>query len=139
MTPPCVWTVAGVDSSGSAGIAADLKTFAAFGVHGCTVITAVTGQSSRSVRAVYPLSGQQLAEQWYALEQDQQPAAIKLAMLGNAEIVTTVCRLLTQLKQQQPALAVICDPVLVASDGTALLDSAVCATEHRCGIDWPPQ
>ena len=124
MTPPCVWTVAGVDSSGSAGIAADLKTFAAFGVHGCTVITAVTGQSSRSVRAVYPLSGQQLAEQWYALEQDQQPAAIKLAMLGNAEIVTTVCRLLTQLQQQQPALAVICDPVLAASDGTALLDSA---------------
>ena len=80
MTLPPVLTIAGSDSGGGAGIQADLKTMLALGVHGMSVITAVTAQNSVGVAAIEPVSAAMLEAQLAALEQDMPPAAIKTGM-----------------------------------------------------------
>jgi len=114
-----VWTIAGSDSGGGAGIQADLKVMSAFGVHGCSVITALTAQNSCGVQALEPVSEAMLRAQLQALEADLSPAAIKTGMLGNA----STCQALAEIFQSME-IPVVCDPVLKSTSGTDLLDPA---------------
>ncbi|MFQ5481988.1 MAG: hydroxymethylpyrimidine/phosphomethylpyrimidine kinase, partial [Nitrospinaceae bacterium] len=91
---PTVMTIAGSDPSGGAGIQSDLKTFAAHGVTGTSVIASLTVQSSQGVRECHDIPPEVVASQITALWEDGRPAAIKTGMLGNAAIVETVARIL---------------------------------------------
>lgn len=115
--PPVVWTIAGSDSGGGAGIQADLATFRDFGVHGCSVITAITAQNSFAVGHIEVASHKSLAAQINALDSDMPAHAIKLGMLACAETVRCVAKYLADY----PGF-VVCDPVMAASSGASLLD-----------------
>lgn len=114
---PIVWTIAGSDSGGGAGIQADLATFRDFGVHGCSVITALTAQNSFCVGYVEVASHKALAAQINALDSDLPARAIKLGMLASAEVVRCVAKYLVEY----PGF-VVCDPVMVSSSGASLLE-----------------
>ena len=91
-TPPRVMTIAGTDSGGGAGIAADLRTFAACGVHGCLAVCAVTVQNSVGVTGVHTIPGDTIAGQIATVASDIGLQAAKTGMLANAEIIETVAR-----------------------------------------------
>jgi len=116
---PIIWTIAGSDSGGGAGIQADLHTFHDFGVHGCSVITAATAQNSCAIFSVNALDAVVVKAQIDALKNDLKPSVIKLGMLGNADIVRVVVDFLREFDG-----VVVCDPVLRASTGGSLLDDA---------------
>jgi len=118
--PLTALTIAGSDPSGGAGIQSDLRTFAAFGVAGLSVITAITVQSSLGVQAVYPVDAEVVAAQLSTLLKDTQPDAIKIGMLGGANQVKAVTDVLRRFR---PANIVL-DPVLSSSGGVPLLDAA---------------
>src|SRR5436190_4367378 len=109
-------SIAGSDSSGGAGIQADLKTFAAFGVYGMSVVTTVTAQNTRSVRAIHSVPPDVVAQQIDAVMEDIPPAAIKTGMLPSAEMV----RLVSERLQFWHVPNVVVDPVMVASSGDRL-------------------
>ena len=111
------WTIAGSDSGGGAGIQADLATFRDFGVHGCSVITALTAQNSFAIGYIETASHKALAAQINALDCDLPARAIKLGMLASAESVRCVAKYLADY----PGF-VVCDPVMTASSGASLLD-----------------
>jgi hydroxymethylpyrimidine kinase/phosphomethylpyrimidine kinase/thiamine-phosphate diphosphorylase len=115
-----VWTVAGSDSGGGAGIQVDLKVMNAFGVHGCSVVTAVTAQNTVGVDSVETVSESMLRAQLDALQNDLPPAAIKTGMLGSAANCSILADFLASPDVLQPAL--ICDPVIRSTSGTGLLD-----------------
>lgn len=115
---PIAVTIAGSDSSGGAGIQADLKTFHTFGVYGASVITAVTAQSTRGVTAVEVLTPEFVAAQMRAVLGDLDVAAIKTGMLASRGIVERVAAELTDIAERVP---VVVDPVMVATSGDALL------------------
>nr|WP_295783623.1 thiamine phosphate synthase [Rhodoferax sp.] len=120
---PIVWSIAGSDSGGGAGLQADLKAFAAFGgVHGCTAVAAVTAQNSVAVTCVEPVSAELLNAQLAALAQDMPPQAIKTGLLGSVENLRVVCRWVDCLRGQGLKLALVVDPVLGASTGTGFAD-----------------
>jgi len=110
-------TIAGSDSGGGAGIQADLKTFAALGVYGASVITALTAQNTREVAAIHEVPAAFVAAQIDAVLGDLAVGAVKIGMLGNAEVVAAVAAALERWK----ATNVVLDPVLVASSGKRLL------------------
>ncbi len=114
-------SVAGSDPSGGAGIQADLKTFAAHGVYGAAVISAITVQNSRGVTAVQPLEPELVGAQIQAVLSDLPVAAVKLGMLANAPVLSAVARGLRQLAPQVP---VVIDPVLRSTSGRELLQAA---------------
>lgn len=114
-----VLTVAGSDSSGGAGIQADLKTFAAHRVFGTSVITSITAQNSRGVRGTDDLSPDVVERQFRAVFEDPKPSAVKIGMLGNAEIVECVVR---QLRRNRIRNLVV-DPVIRSSSGKTLLSA----------------
>lgn len=120
MTRPAVLTIAGSDSGGGAGIQADLKTFAAFGVHGASAITAVTAQDSRSVTGVFTLPDSIVEAQIDAVMSDLEPRVVKLGMLGNARMVALVAR---KLEEWKPP-SIVLDPVMIASSGDPLLEES---------------
>jgi hydroxymethylpyrimidine kinase/phosphomethylpyrimidine kinase/thiamine-phosphate diphosphorylase len=124
---PIVWTIAGSDSGGGAGIQADLLTFADLGCHGCSAITANTAQNTVEVTAINAVSLEVLASQLRALQRDLFPAAIKIGLLANAEQVVAVADFLRQLKAVQP-VPVIYDPVAVATNGAGLTEGNITAT-----------
>jgi len=111
-------TIAGSDSSGGAGIQADLKTFASHGVYGLSAITAVTAQNTLGVTAVGILSADLVTAQIEAVMSDLGADAAKTGMLGNAAIVEAVAAAVEDL--QIPLLVV--DPVMIAKSGDSLLD-----------------
>ena len=111
-------TIAGSDSSGGAGIQADLKTFAAHGVYGLSAITAVTAQSTRGVMSVETLSADLVTAQIEAVVSDFGVDAAKTGMLANAAIVEVVAAAIEEL--EIPLLVV--DPVMLAKSGDRLLD-----------------
>jgi hydroxymethylpyrimidine kinase / phosphomethylpyrimidine kinase / thiamine-phosphate diphosphorylase len=121
-THPIVWTVAGSDSGGGAGIQADLRAFDAMDVHGCSAIAAVTAQNSVSVTRIAPLAAELLDAQLAALAADMPPAAIKTGMLGSVENLRVLVHWIDVLRAANPALAVVVDPVLAATTGTAFAD-----------------
>jgi hydroxymethylpyrimidine/phosphomethylpyrimidine kinase len=115
---PIALTIAGSDSGGGAGIQADLKTFAAFGVYGTSAISAVTAQNTTGVTAWEPVSTDIVIAQIETVASDLVPAAVKTGMLGTAAIVEAVAATIEEL--DLPNLVV--DPVMIAKGGTRLLD-----------------
>ena len=120
-------TIAGSDSSGGAGIQADLKTFAAFGLYGVSAITAVTAQSTSGIEASMALPGDLVTAQIEAVAGDLTIDATKIGMLAHAAIVEAVAAAIAELDLP----LVVVDPVLVSSSGERLLDEdgmrAMCA------------
>jgi hydroxymethylpyrimidine/phosphomethylpyrimidine kinase len=114
---PIAVTIAGSDSSGGAGIQADLKTFSALGVYGASVIAALTAQNTKSVAAVHAVPADFVAAQMDAVFSDLAVRAVKIGMLGNAEIIAAVAAGLDRHEQTR----VVLDPVMVASSGRRLL------------------
>src|SRR4051795_10736718 len=95
-------SIAGSDSGGGAGIQADLKAFAACGVHGMTAITAITAQSTVGVDAVEPVSGEMIFAQVAAVAADVGVDAVKIGMVGNAEAIESVVAALTTILKNDP-------------------------------------
>jgi len=112
-------TIAGSDSSGGAGIQADLRTFAAHGVFGMSAITAVTAQNTLGVTRVEVLPAEMVAAQIDAVVTDIPPDAIKIGMLATAEIVDQVA---TALRRHGLSANIVLDTVMVAKGGSRLLD-----------------
>jgi hydroxymethylpyrimidine/phosphomethylpyrimidine kinase len=98
--------------------------FAAHGLYGTSVATAITAQSTLGVSAVHPLSGSWIAESLRILAADLPPRGIKIGMLGSAEAVNTVAVFLEELRQKAGNIPVVLDPVLRSSSGRELLESA---------------
>ncbi|HEV2814180.1 MAG TPA: bifunctional hydroxymethylpyrimidine kinase/phosphomethylpyrimidine kinase [Solirubrobacteraceae bacterium] len=115
---PVVLSIAGSDSGGGAGIQADLKAFAAAGVHGATAITALTAQNTVGVAAVHPIPPAFVIEQVRAVATDLGVDAVKIGMLGDAPVIEAVAQALDEL---QPGTPVVVDPVMVAESGARLL------------------
>jgi hydroxymethylpyrimidine/phosphomethylpyrimidine kinase len=118
--PPVALTIAGSDSSGGAGIQADLKTFTVHGVYGASVITALTAQNSQGVRGVHAVPAEFVALQLEAVLADLDVKAIKTGMLTSAETIESVTSILGDKAQG----ALVVDPVMVASSGDQLLEPA---------------
>ena len=116
---PRVLSIAGSDSGGGAGIQADLKAFAACGVHGMTAITAITAQNTLGVTAVHAVPPEVIVAQVRAVAQDIGVDAVKIGMLGTVETIDAVARALDELPEQTP---VVLDPVMVAESGARLLE-----------------
>ena len=117
-TPPIALTIAGSDSGGGAGIQADLVTFAALGVHGASVLTALTAQNTQGVDAVHVPPVEFLRAQFDAVLSDLPVAASKTGMLATADNV----RLVADLAARGRLHNLVVDPVLVSSTGARLLD-----------------
>jgi hydroxymethylpyrimidine/phosphomethylpyrimidine kinase len=115
---PTVLSIAGSDSGGGAGIQADLKAFAACGVHGTTAITAITAQNTIGVSAVEAISPAMIVSQVRAVVEDIGVDAVKIGMLGTVETVEAVLEAL-ELVGDAP---IVVDPVMVAESGAVLLD-----------------
>ena len=113
---PAALTIAGSDSGGGAGIQADLRTFAAFGVHGTCAITALTAQNTRGVAAVDVAPRAIVQAQVAAVLEDFPVRAIKLGMLATPAIV----RVVAQTLALYPDIPLVVDPVLVATTGARL-------------------
>ncbi len=114
---PIALTIAGSDSSGGAGIEADLKTFSALGVYGACVITALTAQNTMGVFAVHDVPGDFVAAQINAVFSDLKIGAVKLGMLAHAAAIDVVAAALDRYRPPN----VVLDPVMVASSGERLL------------------
>lgn len=110
-------TVAGSDSGGGAGIQADLKTFAALGVHGTSVITALTAQNTLGVAGILEIPPSFVEAQFDAIATDIGVDAMKTGMLSNAEIIEAVCGRIRLYSLDK----VVVDPVMVATSGDLLL------------------
>jgi len=115
-TPPVVLTIAGSDSGGGAGVQADLKVFAALGVYGTSVITAITAQNTRDIFDVFPLPGNVVSGQLSVVVEDLPPAAAKTGMLATAEIAAAV----TAKARAGGLPNLVVDPVLHSSSGRRL-------------------
>src|SRR3954454_25211795 len=116
-TPPRVLTVAGSDSGGGAGIQADLKTMLALGVHGMSVVAAVTAQNSVGVQGYWELPVEAVRAQLDSVLGDIGVDAVKTGMLASAPLVTVVAEALATV-----GVPVVVDPVSVSKHGDALLD-----------------
>ncbi len=117
MKRPIALTIAGSDSSGGAGIQADLKTFSALGVYGATVLTAITAQNTTGVQGVEMLPAAFVDLQIESVLGDLEVAAIKTGMLGSADVIRIVARHLAVASQPS-----VVDPVMVATSGDLLIE-----------------
>lgn len=126
-----VLSVAGSDSSGGAGIQADIKTISALGGYAATAITAITVQNTLGVQAVHPVPAELVGKQMQAVMEDLRPDAIKIGMTGNVEIISEIARLLHQYSPQQ----VVLDPVMVSTSGHNLMTDE--AVEAICTLLLP--
>jgi len=117
MTTPIALTIAGSDSSGGAGIQADLKTFAALGVYGASVITALTAQNTRGVTGIHLVPSEFVAAQIDAVFSDLAVGAVKIGMVAQ---LATIDAIAAGLERWSPKHVVL-DPVMVASSGDRLL------------------
>ena len=124
MKPPVALTIAGSDSGGGAGIQADLKTFAALGVHGTSAITAITAQNTETVTEILELPVSMIRAQIDAVFADLHPTAVKTGMLSSPEIIGCVASYRLR--------SLVVDPVMVAKGGARLLrDDAVGVLRSR--------
>ena len=114
---PVALTIAGSDSGGGAGIQADLKTFAALGVHGTSALTSLTAQNTLGVRAVHIVPAMIVTAQIDAVFEDFDVGAVKIGMLANLQIVEAVAG---ALRRYRPRFVVL-DPVMIASSGDPLI------------------
>lgn len=121
---PVALTIAGSDSSGGAGIQADLKTFAALGVYGASVLTALTAQNTAGVQAIHGVPADFVAAQIDSVLSDLDVRAIKTGMLAATEIIEVVAATL----RNNPGIASVVDPVMVATSGDQLISEDAIAT-----------
>jgi len=119
ITTPIAVTIAGSDSSGGAGIQADLKTFSALGVYGASVITALTAQNTQGVTAIHPVPAEFVAAQIDAVFGDLAVGAVKIGMLGTVASIEAVVQALDELPDGTP---IVLDPVMVSESGAELLE-----------------
>src|SRR6478609_5176860 len=115
---PVALTIAGSDSSGGAGIQADLKTFAALGVYGASAITALTAQNTQGVTAIHDVPPDFIAAQIDAVFDDLDVGAVKIGMLSRAETIHVVADRL----RHHRANNIVLDPVMIATSGARLID-----------------
>ena len=120
MRKPIVWTIAGADSGGGAGIQADIKVINLLGAHDCSVITALTAQNTIGTGRLEWVAPDMLSAQLEALKADLPPAAVKLGMLGTSAAVEIVAAFLKNAKSP----FTVCDPVLISSSGAFLLEAS---------------
>jgi hydroxymethylpyrimidine/phosphomethylpyrimidine kinase len=116
--PPRLLVIAGSDSSGGAGLQADIKTASAFGVYAMTAIAAITVQDTERVYSIELVSPKMVRDQIRVCLADMGADAIKIGMLGSAEIVNAVA---TALKKHARGVPIVLDPVMVSSSGKRLL------------------
>jgi hydroxymethylpyrimidine/phosphomethylpyrimidine kinase len=117
MTIPIALTIAGSDSSGGAGIQADLKSFAACGVYGASVITALTAQNTKGVTAIHPVPADFVTAQIDAVFGDLDVKAVKIGMVADRAVIEAI---VAGLQRWSPGHVVL-DPVMVATSGDRLL------------------
>ena len=110
--------IAGSDSSGGAGIQADLKTVTTLGSYGMTAITAVTSQNTKGVKSIVPISPKEILHQIIFTSMDIKPDAIKIGMLHSSKVIEYVIQSLNKIKIKK----IVLDPVMVAKGGTKLID-----------------
>ncbi len=128
MKTPIAVTIAGSDSSGGAGIQADLKTFAALEVYGASVITALTAQNTKGVTAIHDVPPEFVTRQIDAVFSDLDVSAVKIGMLSRAGTIGAVAAGIARYNQKN----VVLDPVMVATSGDKLLsDGAVDALRRQ--------
>jgi hydroxymethylpyrimidine kinase/phosphomethylpyrimidine kinase/thiamine-phosphate diphosphorylase len=137
-TPPIIWSIAGHDSSGGAGLSADQRAADAMGVHLCPVVAALTAQHSQGVQAVFPLATVQMQAQLRALADDMPPRAIKTGLLGSVAAIELVAQWVDRWRALTPTgvdphrhLALIVDPVLGASSGGAAFSNESVMAAYR--------
>ncbi|MBY6191314.1 thiamine phosphate synthase [Microbulbifer agarilyticus] len=148
-TRPIVWTIAGSDSGGGAGIQADLLTFHDLGVLGCSAITANTAQNTLTVAAINPVSELALQSQLDALLGDLPPSTIKIGLLANTAQVRIVADFLRGLRAKDCQVPVVYDPVAVASNCASMTEDSTGAavvsellplcdvlTPNRVELEW---
>lgn len=119
-TLPIALTIAGSDSGGGAGIQADLKTFAALGVHGTSAIACLTAQNPRRVLGVEPCSPKMLRQQIEAVFAELKPAAVKTGMLFTSENISVIAKFFGA-RTARPQVPLVVDPVMVSTSGARLL------------------
>jgi hydroxymethylpyrimidine/phosphomethylpyrimidine kinase len=125
---PIALTIAGSDSSGGAGIQADLKTFSALGVYGASVLTALTAQNTQGVQGILEVPADFVRAQMSSVFSDLDVDAVKTGMLASADIVIAVAEELARRRE----VRLICDPVMVATSGDVLLKpDAIAAYRDR--------
>ena len=127
---PIALTIAGTDSGGGAGVQADLKTFAALGVHGCAAITCLTAQNPKGVRAILSSPAEFLRQQLIAVFSELPPVAAKTGMLYSAELI----HVLASFLKEHPVKLVL-DPVMISTSGSELLQ--VDAVQTMCEELFP--
>ena len=118
ITTPIALTIAGSDSGGGAGIQADLKTFSALGVFGCSAIASLTAQNTLGVQGVLPIAPAFVQQQIHSVLSDIHVGAIKTGMLATADIIAAVAESLSAY----PRIPFVLDPVMVATSGDRLLE-----------------
>ena len=116
---PNVLTIAGSDPSGGAGIQADLKTFAALGCYGMSVITALTAQNTQGVHGIEPVSPQFVLNQIASIFDDIRVDAVKIGMVADPDVIAVIADALEKYAPRH----VVLDPVMVATSGDALISS----------------
>ena len=116
--PPRILAIAGSDSSGGAGIQADIKTVAMLGGYAMTAITAVTAQNTLGVQAIAPMGGGIVAKQIRSCIEDIGVDAIKIGMLHDVEIIDEVA---SELERLEGKVSIVLDPVMIATSGDALI------------------
>jgi hydroxymethylpyrimidine/phosphomethylpyrimidine kinase len=114
---PAMLTIAGSDPSGGAGIQADLKTATALGVYGATVVTALTAQNTHGVTGIHAVPPACVVAQYESVMSDLDVRAVKIGMLGSADVIEAVASMLAR----RPVPAVVLDPVMIASSGDRLI------------------
>src|SRR5205085_1404347 len=123
MTIPVALTIAGSDSSGGAGIQADLKTFAALGVYGASVITALTAQNTKGIAGILDTPPEFITAQIDAVFSDLDIKAVKIGMVSQAAAIAAIGQGLDRWKPRE----IVVDPVMVATSGDRLLAPAAVA------------
>ena len=116
--------IAGSDSSGGAGIQADIKTVTALGCYAMTAITAITAQNTTGVSSVVPINSKEIEKQILFTSKDIKPDAIKIGMLHSSEVILSIIRALKKIKTKK----IILDPVMVAKGGSRLISQSAIKT-----------
>ncbi len=117
-----VLTIAGSDSSGGAGIQADIKTMSAIGCYAMSAITSITAQNTTGVRSIQPILPQIVTDQIEMVVADIPPLAIKTGMLCDAEVSRAVIDCLTEMSRRGTLRNLVVDPVMVSTSGSQLLE-----------------
>ncbi len=114
-----VLIIAGSDSSGGAGIQADIKTVTALGSYAMTAITAITDQNTTGVKSIIPINSQDILNQIIFTSRDIKPDAVKIGMLHSSKVINSVINALNKIKISK----IILDPVMIAKSGAKLIDN----------------